>query len=68
MRVKMLAGLSGTWDGNDWPARGEVADLPAAVAVDLVNAGFAEAVADVVETASAEPAEVAARRGRRAKD
>lgn len=45
MRVRMLAGISGTYDGNNWPKVGEEAELPDAVAVDVINSGLAEAVA-----------------------
>jgi hypothetical protein len=67
VRVKMIAGISGTFDGNDWPARGEVADLPDAVAVDAIAAGFAEPASAVeVESADAGPLTAAAvRTGRK---
>lgn len=47
---------SGTRNGEDWPARGSVIDLPDAEALDYINAGMAVAVATFpaeVETATA---------------
>lgn len=44
MKVKMNTQLSGTRDGADWPAVGEVADLPEAEATDLIAAGLASAI------------------------
>lgn len=41
MKVRMLADISGTRDGADWPKRGEVADFPAEEAADLIAAGIA---------------------------
>jgi hypothetical protein len=40
VKVIMRVSISGTMDGKDWPARGSVADLPDAVAVDMLNAGL----------------------------
>ena len=44
MKVKMNTQLSGTRDGADWPAPGEVADLPDAEAADMIAAGLASTV------------------------
>lgn len=49
MKVKMLVAVSGTRDGEAWPARGETADLPDAEAADLCAAGLAEPVAEKPE-------------------
>ncbi|XQE79517.1 hypothetical protein ACN24L_12370 [Streptomyces microflavus] len=38
----MLVQMSGTRDGEPWPAEGEEADLPTAAAAHLVSAGVAE--------------------------
>ena len=58
MQVRLLATITGTRDGQDWPKRGEVTDLPSAEAVDLINAGIAEAVAvSSLETAAVERGE-----------
>ena len=43
MRITMKAQISGTRNGEEWPAIGEVIDLPAAEATDMVAAGLAEA-------------------------
>ncbi|MCP3817829.1 hypothetical protein NLX86_06665 [Streptomyces sp. A3M-1-3] len=70
MKIRMLVAMSGTRNGQEWPARGEVADLPTAEAAHLVASGVAEEVVGEgdVETATAPPAETAAptekRRGR----
>lgn len=44
MKVSMVAAISGTRNGADWPKPGEVIDLPDAEAVDMLNAGLARAV------------------------
>lgn len=44
MKVKMNTQLSGTRNGADWPAVGEVADLPDAEAADMIAAGLASEV------------------------
>lgn len=68
MLIKMRARISGTRDGASWPAIGETIDLPDGEAVDLLNAGLAEAEPAEVETAddpaveSAETADASARR------
>ena len=65
--VRMLVSISGTRDGQDWPARGgllEVADVEAAA---LVAGGLAEAIVPepgAVETASLDT-RPAARGGRK---
>ncbi|WP_432247710.1 hypothetical protein ACRAR1_07115 [Streptomyces sanyensis] len=42
MRIRMLVEMTGTRDGQPWPRRGEVADLPTAAAAHLVASGVAE--------------------------
>jgi hypothetical protein len=37
----MRASITGTRNGDEWPARGQEIDLPDAEAVDLLNAGLA---------------------------
>ena len=65
MRVVMRARISGTRNGDEWPAIGAEVDLPDAEAVDLLNAGLASAAESApVETATARPAETATRRRR----
>ena len=69
-KVTMLAKISGTRDGEDWPARGETLEVSANEAAALVANGLAVAGAvkeaatvdtTEVETATAKPA-----RGRKA--
>lgn len=43
MRVRMRVTISGTRDGQDWPARGSVVDLPDDEAEQLVASGLAAA-------------------------
>jgi len=53
--VRMLVSISGTRDGQDWPARGGLLEVADAEATALVAGGLAEAVAPEageVETAS----------------
>lgn len=62
-KVRMIAQISGTHDGKEWPAPGETVVLPAVEADDMIRAGLAadpsaseeeNALADVlgVETAT----------------
>jgi hypothetical protein len=44
MKVRMLQPLSGTRNGEPWPAVGETVDLPRHEADKLVNNGTAEPV------------------------
>lgn len=67
-KVRMIAHVSGTRNGEDWPKPGETITVPAAEAEDLIRAGIAaepkapeeNALADVlgVETAVANPSTV----------
>lgn len=73
MRILMLADISGTIDGQDWPRKGNEFDVPENVAADLIANGFAEPVtrkAAKVETAATDPvtetAAIAKPRARRA--
>lgn len=45
MKVKLTVQISGTRDGEPWPAPGASMDLPADEAVALINNGMAQAVA-----------------------
>ena len=44
-QVRMLVTISGTRDGADWPARGELATLPADEAAAMVAGGLVEVAA-----------------------
>lgn len=44
MRIRMLVQMTGSRDGEPWPAEGEEADLPTAAAAHLVSSGVAEQV------------------------
>lgn len=73
MKVKLNVGMSGTRNGEEWPPRGSVVDLPEDEAKHLVAAGLAVQVeAPVVEAAVAAPvvekASVAAAPKRRGKN
>lgn len=70
-KVKMVARISGTRNGADWPAPGEVADVPADEAAALVAAGLASAAggnkeAAAVDVSEVETAAVKPARGRKA--
>jgi hypothetical protein len=59
-KVTMIAAVSGTRDGVDWPASGDVLECSDGEAADLIGAGLArpfERVKNVepVETAILEP-------------
>jgi hypothetical protein len=64
MKVKMIASITGTRDGHDWPAAGETVELPDAEARDLVASGLAveldRKAAPLVEAAAVEAPETAA--------
>lgn len=64
-RVKMIAQISGTRDGKDWPAPGETLTCSKAEADDLVRAGLAVAPGAEDENALADVApETATRTGK----
>jgi hypothetical protein len=44
-QVRMLVTISGTRDGADWPARGELATLPTDEAAAMVAGGLVEIAA-----------------------
>lgn len=57
MKVKMIADIRGTRDGEDWPAAGSIAELPDAEAADLIMNGYAidpSAVEDDVDEETAD--------------
>lgn len=59
MKVKMIADIRGTRDGEDWPAAGSIAELPDAEAADLIMNGYAVDPADAEdETADAPSGDV----------
>ncbi|MFD5425213.1 hypothetical protein [Streptomyces sp. NPDC127084] len=63
MRIRMNVQMSGTRNGEPWPARGEVTELPTAEAAHLVASGIAEEVVDEpakVETATMPKADTSA--------
>lgn len=49
MLVKMRRQISGTRDGQDWPAPGEEINLPDDEAVTLLGQGMVEAVEEKAE-------------------
>lgn len=68
MQVRMKVQPSGTRNGQEWPARGSVIDLPDAEALDYINADMAEAVTTFgadVETATPPADRVEARAPRK---
>jgi hypothetical protein len=69
-KVTMLAKISGTRDGEDWPARGETLEVSADEAAALVANGLAVAgavkEAASVDTSEVETATVKPARGRKA--
>lgn len=61
MKIRMKVQMSGTRNGQRWPKRGEIAELPTAEAAHYVAAGIAEQVTDkppAPETATTPTAEV----------
>lgn len=61
MKIQIVAQISGTRNGADWPAVGGVIDVPADEAAQLISTGLArepeKKTAPVVETAVAAKAE-----------
>ena len=45
MKIRMKVDISGTRNGEPWPARGETIDLPTDEAQSLIDSNMAEAVA-----------------------
>jgi hypothetical protein len=64
MKVRMTVDISGTRNGQEWPPRGEVVDLPDDEGAALCSSGMATPVAvDKVEKAvAAEPEKRATRK------
>lgn len=56
MQIKMRVQMSGARNGEPWPGRGQVVEVPDTEGADLCTAGLAEPVAEPdgpVETATA---------------
>lgn len=56
MKIQMIASISGTRDGADWPAAGELLDVPESEGAQLIAGGLAKLPAKVekrIETATA---------------
>lgn len=54
MKIKMKTNITGTIDGQEWPAIGGTIILADLVASDMIANGFAE-LDDTVETAAVNP-------------
>ncbi|MGA5330955.1 hypothetical protein ACPCJT_20220 [Streptomyces griseoincarnatus] len=68
MRVRMRVTISGTRDGEPWPERGSVVDLPDDEAKAMVAGGLAEeASSEPAEEQAVNPAEPEKATGRRGK-
>ncbi len=57
--VRLLVDISGTRDGEDWPGKGEVVDLPADEADHMIAGGLAEAATAKRAPVEAEKVEAA---------
>ena len=57
MKVRMIAQITGTRDGELWPAPGGVLDIPVDEAASLIASGMAVEVGDVApeKTSAPEP-------------
>lgn len=49
MKVRMKVSVSGTRNGEPWPARGSVVELPDAEAADYCKSGMAEPITTLGE-------------------
>jgi hypothetical protein len=56
MRIKLLAEITGTRNGEPWPKRGAEIDLPDDEAETMVTVGMAEKVGGVKTTEAEAPA------------
>ncbi|MFS8200480.1 hypothetical protein ACLVWQ_17560 (plasmid) [Streptomyces sp. CWNU-52B] len=70
MRVRMKVTISGTRNGEPWPERGEIKDLPDGEAKYMIGVGLAEELADedggeAAEENAADPGEPEKAAGRR---
>ncbi|MEU5707878.1 hypothetical protein [Streptomyces flaveolus] len=65
MRIRMLVEMpeGAARNGEPWPAKGAVTDLPTAEAAHLIASGVAEEAAEAAD--EGEPAPAEQRRGRR---
>ena len=72
MKIKLKADMSGTRNGQDWPARGEVFEVDDDEGAELCAAGLAEPVAskagDKTEKAVAPEPETRVSRASKAKE
>lgn len=59
MRVKMRQRISGTRNGQVWPAAGESLELPESEARDLVRLGYAESADEPEAAIDPKPVETA---------
>lgn len=67
MKIRMLTAISGTIDGQEWPAIGGVIEVADHVGADMIANRFAE-VDGTVETAAVDPVkETAAKPAARAR-
>lgn len=57
MKVRMIAQISGTRDGIDWPAPGGTVDVPKDEALELIRGGLATTHDDREVVEQAVPAE-----------
>lgn len=57
MRVRMKVTISGTRNGEPWPERGEIKDLPDGEAKYMISVGLAEEEDAETEDETEEPAE-----------
>ncbi|MFF1685934.1 hypothetical protein [Streptomyces sp. NPDC058254] len=67
MKVRMKVQISGTRDGQEWPAKGDEVELPDDEGAQLCASGLAEPLTDTPEpeTATAPDAEKRPSRGSR---
>jgi hypothetical protein len=62
MRIRMKVTMSGTRNGEDWPAAGATVDLPTGEAQHLVASGIAEEVDGTPEVETATASDTAEKR------
>lgn len=57
MKIRMLVEMAGSRNGEPWPKRGEIAELPTAEAAHYVASGIAEQVPERGRTRRGGPGE-----------
>ena len=61
MRVRLKVDITGTYDGKDWPKRGDEVELDDVHALDMIRAGYAVVAEEQFEDTRVKEPEVEVR-------